>query len=61
MATAETIEALSSQDIVAEIDFLSGEMSTGQYQMPVHIVIPGKNDVWVYGEYSAVVTVKQDS
>ncbi len=61
IGNAETIEALSSQDIVAEIDFLSSEISTGQYQMPAHIVVPGKNDVWIYGEYSVVVTVRQDS
>lgn len=56
----KTMETLSAQDIVAEIDLLSGrEVNPGPYTQPVKIVIPGGGNVWATGEYTCVINIKE--
>ena len=54
-----TIDSLVAGDLVAEISLGSAELQVGQYEVPVTIYAPSKNDVWAYGDYSVVVTVRQ--
>lgn len=49
------IAGLSSTDIVAEIDFSAHDVTSGQYNIPVSISIPGENNVWAVGDYHVVV------
>lgn len=53
------IEALSSGDIVAQIDMSTREITqTGQYKMQADIILPEGSAAWAVGSYSVTVTVK---
>lgn len=53
------LEALTSKDLVAQIDMAEADLRTGQITVPVDILIPGKRTCWAYGDrYTARVTVK---
>lgn len=56
---SDVIEALSSKDLIAQIDISDIDDSrTGQITVPVEILIPGKNNCWAFGDdYTARVTI----
>ncbi len=56
---SESIENLTSDSVVAEIDFAVEELTVGQYQVPVNIEIPGDDIVWAIGKYQVVVNVQE--
>lgn len=53
------LTSLPAKSIVAEIDFSTQEITTGQYQMPINIYVPTGDFVWVIGRYQAVVNVTE--
>lgn len=56
----ETINALSSGDIIAQVDISTREITqTGQYKMKADIILPEGSAAWVIGSYSVTVTVKK--
>lgn len=56
---AEDIAALTSYDLVAEIDMLDVDTRVGQSTVPVTVLIPKNSSCWAYGgDYTAVITVK---
>ena len=55
----EAIDKLSADSVVAEIDFALQEMTTGQYQIPVRIQVPGDDLLWAVGNYQVVVNVQE--
>lgn len=61
----DVLETLTAQDLVAELDLSNREPSTGPYNLPVSISVPGKGLVWAVdgsnGPYMAVVTIKEKS
>ena len=55
----QALGELSADSVVAEIDFALQEMSTGQYQIPVRIEVPGEDLLWAVGKYQVVVYVQE--
>ena len=58
----EVLEGMTSEDLVAQVDF-SGrerEMSAGQIRMPVTIFAPAKGTVWAYGDYVTIVDIAEE-
>ncbi|MCL2034481.1 MAG: hypothetical protein FWG94_07090 [Oscillospiraceae bacterium] len=51
----EIIEAMTADDIVAEIDLSEREIVSGSYPMPVKISVPGKGLVWAVGDHSITI------
>lgn len=56
---AERVQTISSEDLIAELDLSNYELSEGQYNLGVDIVLPGDEGVWAVGSYSVVVVVSQ--
>lgn len=52
------IDKITPQDILAEIDVSSIDIRVGQMVVPVKISIQNSQKSWAFGEYSAVITVK---
>lgn len=55
----DVLEALTADDIVAEVDLFDRELSTGQRSFPVKISVPGKGLVWALGSYTTVIQVEE--
>ncbi|MBC8545322.1 hypothetical protein H8711_00030 [Clostridiaceae bacterium NSJ-31] len=55
----DVVSRLSNKDIVAEIDLSDRKVVSGQVEMPVNVIVPGKGLVWATGDYSAVVNIKE--
>lgn len=53
------IADLSELDIIAEIDLLGSNITTGTQTVPVKIFIPAKGTVWAYGNYTAIIDAKK--
>ena len=51
----EDISNLSSNDLIARVDFQSVELSDGQQRVPVTIYATGNKFVWSVGEYTVLV------
>ncbi len=57
---ADILDQITSGDIVAEVDLSVRDLGTGsQHNVPVQIVIPSRDTVWAYGDYSAVISVRE--
>lgn len=55
----DIVDKLTGKDIVGEIDLSDRKITSGQIEMPVNVLIPGKGLVWAVGsEYTAVVNIK---
>ncbi len=52
------LDKITPQDIVAEIDVSSTDIRVGQAMVPVEISIQNSQKSWAFGEYNAVITVK---
>lgn len=55
---AEQLAELTGEDVVAELDFSDRDVTNGQYNIPVRISVPDKDQVWANGTYSVVVVVE---
>ena len=58
----EVLEGMTSEDLVAQVDF-SGrerEMAAGQIRMPVTIFAPARGTVWAYGDYVTIVDIEEE-
>lgn len=53
------LASLTAKDIIGEIDLSDRKITTGQIEMPVSIIVPGKGLVWATGDYSAVVNIRE--
>lgn len=56
---ADTVAAMTGEDLVAEIDFSDREAVTGQIKMPVRVYAPDKGTVWAVGEYVTLVEISE--
>lgn len=56
---ADALANVTSDDIVAEIDFSEREIVSGSYNLPVKISVPGKGLVWAVGDHSVTVQVTE--
>lgn len=54
---AETLESMTPEDIIAEVDLSEREVLTGQIKWPVTIYAPGKGVVWAVGDYVTTVSI----
>ena len=58
---AEILEQITASDIVAEVDVSDRDLGTGsQHNVPVRIIIPSRGVVWAIGDYSVVITVREN-
>lgn len=58
---AEILEQITAGDIVAEVDVSDRDLGTGsQHNVPVRIIIPSRGVVWAIGDYSVVITVREN-
>lgn len=55
---AELLEELTGDGVVAELDLSEHEVTGGQYNLPVTIVIPGQDRMWAVGQYTVVIVVQ---
>ena len=53
------LATLSGDDIVAEINLFDRDLTEGQFEVPVSIILPGRNLVWAVGENTAIITVTE--
>lgn len=56
---AETLESLTADDVVIELDLSEREVTPGQQTYPVKICVPGKGLVWAVGDHSVVIQVAE--
>ncbi|MCI8442932.1 MAG: hypothetical protein HFG27_10420 [Provencibacterium sp.] len=56
---AETLESMTPEDIIAEVDLSEREVVTGQLKWPVTIYAPGKGAVWAVGDYVTTVSIAE--
>ena len=56
---AATLEAMTPEDIIAEVDLSEREAVTGQTKWPVTIYAPGRGPVWAVGDYVTTVSIAQ--
>ncbi|MCI8622206.1 MAG: hypothetical protein HFG26_00920 [Provencibacterium sp.] len=54
---AETLESMTPEDIIAEVDLSEREAVTGQTKWPVKIYAPRKGAVWAVGDYVTTVSI----
>ena len=52
----DVLDALTANDIVAQIDLSSETVTQGTKEVDVNIYIPNKGPVWATGEYKATIT-----
>ena len=57
----ETLETMTADDLVAEVDMSDREIVTGQIKWPVTIYAPGKGPVWATGDYTTVIQISENS
>lgn len=57
----EVLEAMTADDIVAEIDLSERTVVSGSYQVPVKICVPGKGLVWAVGDQTVTIQVEQSA
>lgn len=55
----DVVNALTAEDLVADVDLSSVELATGQFSVPVTIYAPAQSDVWVNGEYQVMLVVNE--
>lgn len=55
----DILDKITANDIVGEIDLSDSDLSTGSHKVPVQIFVPSRGTVWAFGDYSAVITVKE--
>lgn len=53
----ETLKGISSDELIAELDLSKYELTEGQHNLGVEIVLPGDNGLWAVGSYSVVINV----
>ena len=53
---ADEIAGLTAQDVVAEVDLSTTELTAGTNSVPVKITVKGASHCWAYGEYSVNIT-----
>lgn len=56
---SKTIESLTPDAMIAEIDFSTQDITAGQYSMPVRLYLPTSDLVWAIGKYTAVISVTE--
>lgn len=56
---ADVVNALTGEDIIAEVDLSDRQITTGQMKLPASVQVPSKGLVWATGTYSVVVDVKE--
>ncbi|MBQ6878345.1 MAG: hypothetical protein IJO22_08125 [Oscillospiraceae bacterium] len=55
----EVINGISAKDIVVQIDMSTKEITqTGQYRVQAEVFLPGGQNAWATGSYTATITVK---
>lgn len=58
----EVVDTLTAGDIIAEINLNeSSSIESGRLELPVKISVPGKNNVWAFGSYQAIVSIEDIS
>ncbi|WP_312643682.1 CdaR family protein [Hydrogenoanaerobacterium sp.] len=53
------VDKLTAKDIVGEIDLSDRKITSGQIEMPISMIVPGKGLVWSTGTYTAVVNIRE--
>jgi YbbR domain-containing protein len=53
----EILQALTAENIVAEVDLSEREVVSGSYVCPVKISVPGRGLVWAVGDHTVTVQV----
>jgi YbbR domain-containing protein len=53
----EILEALTAENIVAEVDLSERDVVSGSYVCPVKISVPGRGLVWAVGDHTVTVQV----
>ncbi len=53
------VDKLTAKDIVVEIDLSDRKITSGQIEMPVSVIVPGKGLAWSTGSYTVVVNIKE--
>jgi hypothetical protein len=57
---ADSVDALTNKDLIAQINMLDVEIKEGQITVPVEILMPSNNNCWVYGDrYTARIDVSK--
>lgn len=56
---ADIVDALTGDDIIAEVDLSDRQITTGQMKLPASVQVPSKGLVWATGSYNVVVDVKE--
>lgn len=55
----DILDKITASDIVGEIDLSESDLSSGSHKVPVQIFVPSRGTVWAFGDYSAVISVKE--
>jgi hypothetical protein len=53
----ETLESLTAENIIAEVDLSERDVLSGSYVCPVKISVPGRGLVWAVGNHTVTVQV----
>ncbi len=53
----DILQSLTTESIIAEIDFSERDVVSGSYTWPVKISVPGRGLVWAVGDYTVTVEV----
>ncbi len=60
VGSKEVLEQLTAKDIIVQIDLSEREINqTGQYRMPVKVLLPNGQAAWAEGSYYITVTIKE--
>ena len=57
----DAVKDLTSKDVIAEVDINDADIKLGQITVPVNIIVVGDDSCWAYGDYTAVITVRDKS
>lgn len=57
IAKSDVIDGITANDLIARVDLSEIQLNVGQFSVPVKIYVQDRSDCWIYGEYTAIISV----